>query len=891
MGSDSLFRSGIENHMNETARNRPPQWPIKLLRKVLNQDYLEEIEGDMEEIFLDNLERYSEKEARQLYIKDSFKLIRPQLLRHFEGRQQLNAYGMFKNNLKIAIRVFQRDKVYTLINVLGMATGLAIAMLILLYAQFEMSYESYNPNADRLVRITMDYLDGETLVDQDSETYPPLGPKIKEEFSEVVDYARAYGLDEVTLNVNEKNFRESKIYAADPSFFDMFNYPFIQGSGQGIFQDPMEAVLTESMALKMFGTTDIVGERMLIPDMEQNLNVVGVIPDSPDNTHFKFNILISFETMYNFEEDLDNNWNGNNTFTYLKLNSADQYDIVESNLRALNDQLHELDLIAGEEVIGQKIEDIHLYSDKSFEPEQNGDANQVYFLIGVALLVIFIAIVNYINLSTAKAMDRAKEVGVRKVMGSTVSELRFQFFTESLLVNLIAGALAIAMMILSLGFFRHTADLPESFTFHDLPDFWLLLTSILVISTLVSGVFPALVLSSYKPISVLKGKYVHSRSGTILRKGLVVFQFSITIFLLVQTLAANWQIDFMRTKDIGLNIERTIVVRTPHTDELRGKFTTFKNELLNQSSFKNVAVSNSVPGLPSSQMSTGTGINLVEALEERNFNFYINWIDEHYLETMQMQLLAGKNFIPGSPNENMVIVNEESVRLWGIPSPEEAIGKKLDMWGAQRTIIGVVKNYQQLSAKSSYLPVILNYSDKFDAYASIRTNPGDLKEQLRTVVEVYEANFPNAPFEYFFLDQQFDQLYRADEQFQAVFGLLTGFALLIACLGLFGLASFTVAKRAKEIGIRKVLGAEVAQIMALVSKEFIWLVLIAMAIAIPTAYFMVGNWLDRYAFRMDVNIWLFVIPALGVVFVALLAVFSKTLSVATTNPVSSLRDE
>jgi putative ABC transport system permease protein len=472
--------------MSETVHQQPPQWPIKLLRQALNSDYLEEIEGDMEEIFLDNLKLYSEKKARRFYIKESLKLIRPQLFRHFEGRQQLNFYGMFKNNLKIAIRVFQRDKVYSLINVFGMATGLAIALLILLYAQFEMSYESYNPNADRVVRITMDYLDGETLIDQDSETYPPLGPKIKEEFAEVEDFARAYGLDEVTLNINEKNFRGSKIYAADPSFFEMFNYPFIQGTSEGIFQDPMEAVLTESLAMKMFGTTDIVGERMLIPDMGQNLNVVGVIPDSPANTHFKFNIRISFETMRAFEEDIDNNWSGNNAFTYLMLNSADQYGAFESNLLGLNDQLHDLEIILSELVIGQRRQDIHLYSDKSFEPEQNGDATRIFFLTGVALLVIAIAIVNYINVSTAKAMDRAKEVGVRKVMGSTISQRRFQFFTESLLVNLLAGSLAVLMMIISFGIFRQTAALPESFSFLDKSDFWILLTGILAVSTIVS---------------------------------------------------------------------------------------------------------------------------------------------------------------------------------------------------------------------------------------------------------------------------------------------------------------------------------------------------------------------------------------------------------------------
>ncbi len=877
--------------MSHTIDHQPPQWPVKLMRHVLNHDYLEEIEGDMEEIYLENLELHPVKKARQLYIKESLKLIRPQLLRHFEGKQQLNTYGMFKNNIKVAIRVFQRDKVYSLINVVGMATGLAIALLILLYAQFEMSYESYNPNADRIVRITMDYLDGETLIDQDVETYPPLGPKIKAEFSEVEEFARTYGLDEVTLNVDDKNFRESAVYAADPSFFEMFGYPFIQGTNESIFRDPMEAVLTESLALKMFGTTDIVGERILIPDMDQNLHVVGVVKDSPANTHLKFNLMISFETMYRFDKDLDTQWNNNNTYTYLMLNRPDQYPAFESNLSNLNDQLYELDLLREELVISQKIKDIHLYSDKSFEPEQNGDGTRVIFLVGVALMVIVIAIVNYINLSTAKAMDRAKEVGIRKVMGSTLGQLRFQFFTESLLVNLLAGTLAVLAMVLLFDFFRHTANLPTTFAFLDQVDFWLLLGVILATSTLISGIFPALILSSYQPVAILKGKYSHSKGGVLLRKGLVIFQFSITIFLLVQTLAANWQLDFMRTKDLGLNVNQTIVVRSPHTDELRGKFAAFKSDLLNQSTFSNVALSETVPGLPTSQQSTSTGINPVEALEDRNFNFYVNWVDEDYLATMQMKLIAGANFIAGSKNENVVIVNEEAIRLWGYQSPEQAVGTKLDMWGDQRTIIGVIQNYQQLTAKTNYQAIVFNYSNDFNSYASIRTNTADLKSQLGMVAEIYESHFPAAPFDYFFLDQEFDKLYREDEQFQTVFGLLTGFAILIAALGLFGLASFTVSKRAKEIGIRKVLGAEVGQLMTLISKEFVWLVLISMLFAIPVAYMSVNDWLDGYAFRIEITPGLFIVPALGVLLVSFMAIFSKTLRVATANPVTSLRDE
>ncbi|MEM8893885.1 MAG: FtsX-like permease family protein [Bacteroidota bacterium] len=873
--------------------NQLPQWPKKLIRLLLNQDYVEELEGDLEEIYHKNLELYTERKARRLYIKELLKLIRPQLLRNFEGKQRLNTYGMLKNNLKIAIRVFRKDKVYSLINVLGMATGLSIAMLILLYAQFEMSYESYNPNAERVVRLTMDYLNGEVVVDQDVETYSPLGPKIKTDFSEVEEFARVYRLSEVTLNVDNKNFREAKAYAADPAFFEMFGHPFVQGTDEEVFKNPFEAVFTESLAVKMFGNTDIVGKGIFVPDTGQNLTVVGVVKDSPANTHLKFNLIVSFNTMYQYEQGLATQWDYHTTYTYLLLNRADQYHSFVTNLSRLNDQLHEIGLMQGERAISQKITDIHLYSDKPFEPEQNGDGAHVIFLIGVALMVIVISIVNYINLSTAKAMDRAKEVGVRKVMGSTLSQLRFQFFTESLLVSALAGAIAVLAMVLLFDVFRQTANLPSTLTFLDRADFWLLLGAILAVSTLISGIFPAIILSSYKPIAILKGKYTHSKGGVLLRKGLVIFQFAITIFLLVQTLAANWQLDFMRSKDLGLNVEQTIVVRTPHTDELRGKFAAFKNDLLNQSTLANVALSESVPGLPTIHLSTGKGVNPVDALEVHNFNFYVNRVDSDYLETMQMELLAGGNFIPESKNANMVIVNEAAIRLWGYESPEQAVGKKLDMWGAQRTIIGVIKNYQQLTAKTNYQPTIFlcMYNNSFYSYASIRTSSTDYKSQLSTVAEIYESHFPAAPFDYFFLDQEFDKLYREDEQFQTVFSLLTGFAILIAALGLFGLASFTVSKRSKEIGIRKVLGAEVSQLMALISKEFVWLVLISMVFAVPVAYISVNNWLDSYAFRIDVTPGLFIVPAVGVLLVSFVAIFSKTLGVATANPVTSLRDE
>jgi len=363
------------------------------------------------------------------------------------------------------------------------------------------------------------------------------------------------------------------------------------------------------------------------------------------------------------------------------------------------------------------------------------------------------------------------------------------------------------------------------------------------------------------------------------------------VFLLIQTLTAKEQLSFMREKDLGLNLEQTIVIRAPQIDQPPENYETFKNQLLANSQFQSVSMSTSVPGLPSSEMSTTTGINLVAAIENHNYNFYIYSIDADFLSTMQMELAAGSNFIANGNNEETVLVNEESIGLWGIPSAEDAIGKKIDMWGKHRIISGVIRNFHQASAKSAHLPMIFFYNPEFDDFVSIRFTPGDVKLKVAVVREMYEGLFPNSPFNYFFLDQEYDKQYRADEQFQQVFGTLTGFAILIATLGLFGLVSFTVARRTKEIGIRKTLGASLSNIIVLLSKDFISLIFVSMLIAIPITYYMVQQWLEQYAFRIELNVWLFVMPASLVLLISAITITGKTLRISTMNPVDSLRDE
>ncbi|MFD2571040.1 ABC transporter permease [Spirosoma soli] len=808
---------------------------------------------------------------------------------------------MFSNYLKIALRLFRKDKTFTLINVVGLATGLAVALLIIQYVRFELSYENTHPLADRIVRLTLDYMNGGTVDAQDTETNPPLGDKVKREMNEVVNYTRAYPIGEpsVTVQIGEKYFLVNKVYAVDSSFFSMFNYPLLRGSRTNLFTRPRQVVLTRSMALTYFNTLDVLGKTLKIPRSESNVlfDVVGVVPDSPANTHLKFDMLFSYPTMLSDFGEREDNWDGNNTLTYVQLADNASYEGFTKSLVALNDRLASEKKMRNHRVIGQKLGDIHLYSHKNFETEPNGDARSVYFLLGVALLVLVSAFVNYVNLTTAKALDRAREVGMRKVVGSTQGQIQAQIFTETVLVNLVAGILAVGLVAALRPVFVDVAGLPKGFTVFEDMFFWESVGAFLALSIILSGFYPAFVLSSFNPVTVLKGNFSRSAKGTLLRKSLVVFQFAVTLILLVQTFVVYRQVNFLREQNLGVNIDRTLVVKAPVGNNAQKDYGTFRQMLLNQSQVKAVSLSGTVPGMGSTQMSTTTGINLSDVVKKTSYNYYLTQIDTSFIGLMDIKLLAGKNFDattrPGfsDTTDRQLIVNEETIRLWGIPTPEEAIGKRVDLWGHKATIRGVVKNYHYESPKAAYIPIIHVYSPNFDSFASVKFAGGNAKDQLATLKKVYEASFPYSPFSYFFMDSEYDKQYKADDRFQQVFGALTGFAILISCLGLFGLATFTVSKRTKEIGIRKVIGASTTNLMVLLSKDFIRTVLVSILIGLPITYFLVKNWLANYAARIELSWWLFAVPALFILLLVLLSVGSKTIATALMNPVKSLRSE
>jgi len=867
----------------------PPKALVRFFKWYCRSPLQESILGDLEEQYFEDIGLYGQAKARRRFTWNVLRFLRPGIIRKLEGNRKLNNYGMVKQHFKTTFRIIKREKLYSLINILGLTAGFSIALLTLSYVYFELNYEHDNPNSERMVRITTDYLDGGTLIDQDCETYHPLGPMIKEQFPEVDEFVRAYGMNAAVVRVDERNYSAQRIFSVDHSFFDLFNYCLIRGNIETALTNPMEVVLTKSTALKYFGSIDVIGELVWSSTTRAEMKVVGVSEDSPANSHFKFDMLYPYSLMKETLAKRETQWSSNDTYTYFLLNQPDQYGQFQQSLERLNEKLIAEEKIVNERIISQPVRDIHLYSHKTFEVEANGDARTVYFLLGVALLVIVIAVVNYINLATAKSLDRAKEVGIRKVIGSSRRQLRLRFFIESFSINLISGVLALGIVAILTEQFVHLAGLPSGFTLLSIPMFWVLFTAIVLISSFLGGLFPAYTIASQNPITILKGKFSNSSTGVWLRKSLVIFQFAIATFLLIQTFTSIRQLEYMQTKDLGLNSEQMVVIKAPATGTEMKNFGPFRDQLLSQPAFNNISLSNAIPGLPTSMMGSTTGINLIGSDERHSYNFFTYFFDEHFIPGMKMELLAGENFREGVKQGGDVIVNEEALRLWGITDPQNAIGRKVT-FGDESKIVGVLKNFHQTGVKSNHIPMVFRHSYNWGVYFSIRTNPGNIKDQMAEIEELYNANF-NSPFEYFFLDEKFDQHFRADEQFQTVFSTLSLFALLITCLGIFGLASFTVAKRQKEIGIRKVLGASISQIISLLTKEFAKLIIIATLLAIPVTYLAIQNWLEGYAYHIDIQLGLFAVPALIVIGIALLTILSRTFQITNTEPVNVLRNE
>jgi len=807
---------------------------------------------------------------------------------------------MFKSYFKIAWRNMMRHKAYSGINILGLAIGIAACLLILQYVSFELSYENFQANKERIYRVQQDRYDKGKLSTQWAAGAYGVGNSFKNAIPEIEDYVKVVQNGRVTAEVNSQPLKIEKVYFATNSFFSVFTYPLIGGNKSNALKEPFTAALSETTAKKIFGTTNVIGKPLEL-NRNSNYTITAVYKDAPVNTQLKPEMLLSYATYLKWTTDSSGNgpetaWQWDGCLTYLLLNKGVNPAVVEKKFVPIVEKFTAEDMKKFNAAVIyhlQPLKDIHLYSHYMMEPDENGDGKTVYLLLGIAFFIVLIAWVNYINLATARAITRAREVGVRKAVGSQRRQLVVQFLSESALLNGFALALALLIVLIAIPGFNQLSGQQLSFSLFGQPQFWAGLIGLFLVGVFFSGLYPAFVLSGFKPVEVLKGKMGSTKQSALLRKSLVVFQFAASLFLLIGTVTVYQQIQYMRKQSLGMNIDQTLVIPPPIVgvdSTFLQKVTTFKQELQQQSSIKDITVSTSIPG-EAVGWNAG-GIKLVGAPESMQNQYRVIGVDYDYIKTYGLKLIAGRPFSKefGS-DKHSVIFNRKGIEQLGFNRPEEALGKKIDFWGDQYTIEGVTENFHQQSLREAYEPLILRLIPDVNGSISIKTSAAQASQTIKSAKAEWNKFFPGNTFEYFFLDDHFDEQYKADQRFGQVFSLFTSLAILVACLGLFGLASFTTLQRTKEIGIRKVLGASVINILKLLFSEFAVLLVIAFAIATPIAWFSTSSWLQGYAFRINLHWTYFVLPFITIIAIALITVSFQSIKAAIANPVKSLRTE
>jgi len=805
---------------------------------------------------------------------------------------------MLKNYLLVAFRNLSKNKAFSFINIVGLAIGMAACLLILQYVSFELSFDNFHAKKDRIYRINQDRLNNGKLSTRWAGGAFAPGNAFKTALPEIEDFVKIVGAGQVLANYKDQKMVIKNDYFASTSFFNIFSFPLISGDPKTALKEPYTVVISEEVAQKLFHNSNPVGQSLLI-NGDKPLKITGVMKNMPNNTHMKFDFLQSYSTLLkdnppNKDYNLDNAWLSDGCTTYLLLKPGVDPRVLEAKFIPLVKKVYDNYKSAGEGAIYtlQSVQSIHLYSNLMFEFQPNGDGKSVYLLLGIAIFVIIIAWINYINLATARGIGRAKEVGVRKTLGSAKVQLVMQFMLEAMLLNALAIVLAILLIVICVPVFANISGLQMGFTLLAKPAFWIAVAAIFVLGSFFSGFYPAIVLSSFRPVEVMKGKIQASPKGVMLRKGMVVFQFAASIFLLIGSLTVFRQLQYMQNQKLGVKIDQTLVIKAPlvKVDSFLRSMGAFKQEILIQPAIKSVTVSTAIPGEPIPW--NAGGIKLTTADQSQGKQYRIIGADYDYLKAYDLKLIAGRIFSKDFGDEpHSVVFNRKAVEQIGFNKPEEALGKKIDFWGQVYTIVGVVDNFHQQSLRDSYDALIFRCIPDVRGPVSVKISSTKVAQTISDLKKTWAVFFPGDQFDYFFLDQHFNEQYQADQRFGQVFGVFTGIAIFVACLGLFGLVSYTIVQRTKEIGIRKVLGATVNSILGLLYKDFAALVLVSFIVSAPLGWYAINKWLQTYAFRVDIHPLLFIIPFVIVLVIAFATVSYLSVKAALTNPVKSLKTE
>jgi putative ABC transport system permease protein len=799
---------------------------------------------------------------------------------------------MVKNYFKIALRNLRKNKLYSFVNIIGLTTGIVSCILIGLYIGHELSYDRFHKNADRIVRITMEYSNGGT-VGKYAQTGTKVGPQLKRTFPQVVSFARTLRFPRV-ITYRDKVFDEKNFLYADSSFLGIFSFKLIKGNISTVLNAPHQLVITETMAKKYFGNDDPVGKTLLIANSDNYL-VTGIAQDAPGNSQMHFDFVASFSSL---DASKTEDWWTANDITYLLLNRADQIPMLQEQVASFmkTAQVRREARVEGTNYLTyhlEPLEKVHLYSSlDGFEP--NGNITYIYILGAIALLILVIACANYTNLATAQSASRSGEIGIRKVLGAGPWHVFFQHLGESAMLTFIALLLAMGISIELLPLFNQLADksLTASALFSPLPLLALLLLGVIV--SLLAGFYPAFVLSNTKLAGILKSGFSFSASGSGLRKSLIVLQFVISVFLIISTIIILQQLSYIQNKKLGFDKDHIVVL--PVDYQMHRDYDAIKKAMALNPHVLAVGGANQNPTF----VQWGDGIHVDKGSEQKNLSVLCIPADLDFVKTLGMQIIAGTDFSMADMHlmdttdnykhyRYTYILNETAAKAIGW-KPEESIGRTIEK-GYPGTVKGVVKDFHFSSLHQPIGPLIIFLDTQYLSQLFVKISGNDVAGTLNFLQTVWKERVPYRPFEYHFLDEDYNALYKVETRTSKLFGFFSTTAILLACLGLFALAAFTTVQRTKEIGIRKVLGASIFSIAGLLSFDFLKLVVVAAIIAFPLAWWVMQQWLQDFAYRININWLVFVSAGLAAILIALITVSFQAIKAAMANPVKSLRSE
>lgn len=867
---------------------KPPRLFLQFFRWFCSEELLDSIEGDLVELYHERLKKEGELKADIKFIWDVLLLFRPGIIGIKNKEYKTNHIDMFRNNLKIARRTLWKNKTSTVINMLGLSIGITSCLLIALFINHEMSYDTFQPNAKRIGRVVMEY---SFLGSEESEkgtfTSTKVAPVFSSTFPEVEKGIRM-SKSAAILQLQGSPVTEPDFMYADSTFFDAFAFTMVQGNAKTALNGPNKVVLTESMAKKYYGDSDPVGQGLEIGEDKTMYEVTGVMEDYPYNSQFRFDFLASFSSLG--QNQNNTYWNANYT-TYLLLQDQNSFGSLAEKIPPFMEK-ESAEIGANVNFTLEPFDRVHLHSPYSdFVP--NTSIDYLYMLAGVAFLILVIVCFTYINLSTAKSVERAKEVGIRKVSGAEPSQLFWQFIGESFLLSGLSVLVSIVLVYLFLPGFNNLIN--RQLQLDDLlsPVFIGFALSLVLMLSLIAGAYPALILSRFQPMKVLKGVFKNTDSAKWLQQSLTVFQFGISVFLIIATLIVQGQLNFIQSRDLGYDREHIVSFPVGWSTDFQ-KVNTLKKELKSNSQILEVSRTGSSPV----SIYSGYSMNLPTRPENEVIAVNGNPVDENFIQVTGLELLAGSNFTEQQVRQTYsegdddltfnYIITESAAAKFGW-SPEEAVGKEMIL-NDQGTVVGVIKDFHFQSLRNDIQPLVL-FTASWGGRLLVKINGENIPETLDFIEKTWNKVLPEMPYSYKFLDEDYTRMYQSEMQLGKIMNLFSTIAIILACLGLFGLSSYLIQQRLKEVSIRKVLGASTFQILNILSGSFVRLVFLAILIASPIAYWAMSLWLDDFVFHISAPWWAVAVAAGVTLAIGLLTSGVHGIKAALSNPVKNLKSE